>query len=412
MIRFITGKPGDGKSMIATHTIVRQLLKTKRQIITNVPIIPGPLWAFIRARYGQDLEIERITMLDEDQVKQFFLHRGRGWVAPPPKERKDGGDGRIDFAHCTRTVTTPHSDGGPDRIEIEESAVAKLPSVLYVIDEAHLHFGSRQWMDTAQSALFYLSQHRHLGDEVFFVTQHVGQVDKALRRLTQEFWRVTNYGNRIPFGIKLPDAFVVDVFSSEPSLLGQITDTSTLRLDVEGLGSCYDTAGGVGMVGGLADTQSKPKGVRWQYAMAGFAVLMIALFAIPWTIAHVFTTNLEASQGKLNAPRTNSVPVKVAVPVAVTNTVPFPSQIATSQPFVPYNPNTVRTLVDGNGTRAQVGPPIAETVAPKLKFYLRKGDASVLGLDNGDVLSVMDGRLKVFGRILVVDGLRAFRLPE
>ena len=251
-IRFITGLPGGGKSMTAVQTLLKELRNGKREIVTNLALYPGVIWSFLKARYGVEVDISRITILDDDQIKQFYLHLGRGWTAPQPKEKKDGGDGRIDYSHLSRkTEVTP----GVYEEEIKDAK--SLPKVLYMVEEAHVHFGSRQWQDTAQSALFYLSQHRHLGDEVFFITQHVEQTDKALRRLTQEFWRMTNYGSAYPFGVKLPDYFVVDVFTTPPGLLSKVVDTHTIKLDVEGLCGCYDTAAGVGMAGGLADTVGK-----------------------------------------------------------------------------------------------------------------------------------------------------------
>lgn len=399
-IRFITGKPGDGKSMVSTQTLCRQVVQTKRQIVTNLPIIPGPLWAFLRVRYGHEIEPDRITILNEDEVKQFFLHRGRGWVAPQPKERKEGGDGRIDYANVRRTVTV---EAGV--LREETLAVKDLPSVLYIIDEAHLHFGSRQWADTAQSALFYLSQHRHLGDEVFFVTQHVKQVDSALRRLAQEFWRVTNYGNRYPFGVKLPDYFVVDVFNTEPGLLAPIIDTRKLKLDVEGLGSCYDTAGGVGMVGGLADTVDKRRGVPWQAVLGVGVVVLACLLMLPGMAGKLFASKMNAAIPTNAAPLVVKAPRSPALPPAA----PAPASAPAPAPVM-LRPMPVPAHASTASVRPVQFSPVVEP--PRIKWLVRKGDSVSLGLHNGDTYTVGDGRLSVLGQFAVLDGNKVFRLPQ
>lgn len=47
-----------------------------------------------------------------------------------------------------------------------------------------------------------------------------------------------------------------------------------------------------------------------------------------------------------------------------------------------------------------------------MKILIRRENFAMLGLDNGDVLTVGDGRLVIVGRLAVVDGNRAYRLPE
>lgn len=415
-IRFITGKPGDGKSMTAVQALQRELMNGKRHIITNLPVFPGRTWAFLKQRFGVEIDTARITILDEDQTKRFFLHRGAGVQAPMPLEKKDGGDGRIDYAQCVRTVNP--SPG----LVLEERVNGYLNGgVLYIIDEAHLHFGSRQWQDTAQSALFYLSQHRKMGDDVFFVTQHVKQVDSALRRLAAEFWRVTNYGNRFPFGVKLPDYFVIDVFNTEPSLLGQIVDVRKIRLDVEGLASCYDTAAGVGLVGQLADTKQQRKGIPWQVVPVVLLILGVGALFLAKGSGNLFAKEMMKGipPPTSNSPGVTQTPSPAGPPMVLASSVrPAPVAVPVPPPatFVPPPPlpapHPPELLANTNGTHLRTvsfGPPVE---ASRIKWMIRKAGSVSLGLTNGDTFTVGDGRLQVAGQFAILDGTKIFRLPE
>lgn len=398
MIRFIMGRPGEGKSFVATHTMNRHIVQTKLEVVTNLPLIPGPLWFYLKQHHGIDLDTARITTLNDEQVKQFYRYRGRGWATDKPVERKQGGDGRIDFARLRRTVEVE-----PGVVKEEIASAKDLPSVLYIIDEAHNHFSSRHFAETADSALFYLSQHRHLGDEVFLITQNVKQVDVAFRRLAGEFWRITNVGNRFPFGVKLPDYFVVDVFNTEPGLLTPVQDVRKLKLDIEGLGACYDTAGGAGMVGGLADTATKRKGIPWQAVVGVFLLAVVGFFFVPNLVGKTI-----ASAAGVTQP-TNAAPAVAIAPAPTPAPSPAP-------PLKPFNPATftapapVALATNTAQVRHVAFGPAVEPV--RIKWMIRKESSVSLGLSNGDNYTVGDGRLQVMGHFAVLDGNKVFRLPE
>lgn len=392
-VRFLTGKPGDGKSMTAVQALQRELITGKRQIVTNLPLFVGRTWSFLKSRFGADIDVDRITILTEDDTREFYLHRGRGYRAAAPTKDSDG---RIDYAQCL------HADGTTKNAN-------DLPPVLYIIDEAHLHFGSRQWQDTAKAALFYLSQHRKRGDEVFFVTQHVKQVDSALRRLAAEFWRVTNYGARFPFGVKLPDVFVVDVFTAEPSLLSSPIDTRSMRLDVEGLASCYDTAAGVGMVGNMADKVKTRKGIPWQVALVCLVVLLACGFLLPIGVGKAFAKSLPRQSGQTNSLAllstvTNSPPLVVA-----TNALPAPR---VEPPFIPRVIPGGMIMAETPTSKLVVRPGGEPEKLPKVRMILRKANSVTLELDNGDRFTLGDGRIEIVGKLAILDGNKAYRLPE
>jgi zona occludens toxin (predicted ATPase) len=263
-VSFIVGKPGGGSSMLATRVILNELAATDRYVVTNVPLRPKRVIEYLRARYGAAVNPARIRILNDDETKTFFLHRAGGHVAAMPP---DGTNGVVDYSKCV----------GPDDVARDNG---ELLPVFYVIDETHLHFGARDWAKTGKAAMWYLSQHRHFGDKVVFVTQSWKNVDSAFRRLAQEFTTCVNLSKRRAFGFRLPPVFMLRTFDQEPTPYATEVSTETQRLDVDGLASCYDTAAGVGITTGLADTRDKPTGLHWGFGIA-CVVVGLCLLGLP-----------------------------------------------------------------------------------------------------------------------------------
>jgi hypothetical protein len=241
-VSFIVGKPGGGSSMLATRVILNELAATDRYVVTNVPLRPKRVIEYLRARYGAAVNPARIRILNDEETKTFFLHRAGGHVAAMPP---DGTNGVVDYSKCV----------GPDDVARDNG---ELLPVFYVIDETH----------------------RHFGDKVVFVTQSWKNVDSAFRRLAQEFTTCVNLSKRRAFGFRLPPVFMLRTFDQEPTPYATEVSTETQRLDVDGLASCYDTAAGVGITTGLADTRDKPTGLHWGFGIA-CVVVGLCLLGLP-----------------------------------------------------------------------------------------------------------------------------------
>lgn len=386
----ITGLPGGGKSLVGTHYFHKQLIGTKRRIVTNLPVYLGRTWEYLHARYGAEVDMSRVTMISKEEAATFYLHRGGGIVAPLPLSRKKGGDGAIDYANSVRRVEAASGEFREERVNalLEEG-------VLYIIDEAHVCLETQRWEDNADAGLFYLSQHRKLGDDVVIITQHYAQVHKSILRLVSEFWRVTNFGARVPFGVRLPDLFIVDVFTRPPSMLGTIIDTRRLRLDPEGLCSTYNTAAGVGLVGTLADTTKPKRGIPWQLAIVLCVAGVLGLYG-----ALVAGVNLWKNR---TLSKRDDKRLTVPAPVKPTNAPPVmpPALPLPPVPALHTNAAQIRSV--------SFEPP---PQVPKLKWMVRRADAVSLGLTNGESFTVGDGRLVVVGQVAIIDGSRVYRLPK
>lgn len=263
-VYFVFGKPGGGKSLYALTRLVDELRNTTRTVVTNLPIDAGALNAWFQSR-GENVDLHRrLRIIDTEELSTWWRHRGRPadndpglapWVDLPPQL---GPRGETDFA----------ANPGP---------------CFYVLDEIHTHFGSRQWMQTGPAALWYLSQHRKLGDDVFLISQAPGQVDKQLRSLTQEWIHCKNL-RKLKWGgvFRPPQRLLIRSFESEPSKQGgePLLDMNIIRIPAPGLADCYATASGNGIAGAHnADKFEKTKkGLPWWVLLAVPVVLVVFLW--------------------------------------------------------------------------------------------------------------------------------------
>ncbi len=253
-IHFVSGKPGGGKSLYAMKLLVNELVLSKRVVITNLPVNLGELNAFLQEKYptASINLFERLQLLDDaTETGRFWLYRGPGRTIP---EKAD-------------TQGMPDYDGA-----------GLVPPVLYIIDEMHTFFNSREWMKTGKGALFYASRHRHLGDDLVCVTQQIGNVDKQFRGLAQDFTYLRNHAKEKFMGLRSLNRFTRKTFlepwTGAPGQ--QASEWGSFKLDVKGLGSCYNTAAGMGVLNQSADTKEPKKGfsVVWLIPLALVAVVL------------------------------------------------------------------------------------------------------------------------------------------
>jgi len=139
-------------------------------------------------------------------------------------------------------------------------------------------FNARAWAETGNDVLFYLSQHAKLGDTVICITQHIGNVDKQFRSVAQDFTYLRNLGKEKMGMFALPNLFVRKTYLQPATPEAEPMETGRFRLDVTGLGSCYDTAQGVGIHGRGADKTERRKGVPWWVFAVGAPLAIWGFF--------------------------------------------------------------------------------------------------------------------------------------
>jgi len=305
-VHFISGKPGGGKSMYAVKLLISELRHTTRNVVTNLALDLPRLAEYLANEYGNTFNMgQRIRILDESEVGEFWLHPAKGCdiVAKIEIRIRGGKVERPDFA-----------------IRAETGGTA------YFLDEIHLQFNARNWQATGDECLFYLSQHRKLGDDVICITQHVGNVDKQFRSVTQDYTYLRNLKKERLGLFRMMPVFLRSTFSQPATGAPgeKAMETGSFTLDVAGLASCYYTAVGTGIHNrGEADSQVKAKGLSIGWLIAGVVVVLGLASQFPKLMAY-------AINGKAK-----STPVAVTehkqLPVATNPPVP-PRQLATQEP--------------------------------------------------------------------------------
>lgn len=175
----LCGKPGAGKGIESLRLIIAELLDpdSQRIIVTNCSLHLAKITEFLAARGREDINVyERIYVLSWEETPKFYLRRSLSFLGeetrPDPKLPP-----QVDFSTFPETP------------------------VLYVLDEAHEFFNSRNWQrvsnDTA--VLAYVSKHRHLGDGIIWISQTIASVDRQFRERSQEYritrnWAKERYG--------------------------------------------------------------------------------------------------------------------------------------------------------------------------------------------------------------------------
>jgi len=274
MISFVCGIAGGGKSMYATSLLIAECLKGDRCIVTNLAITLPGLSVYLGER-GCHIDVsERVKLLDQDDVKRFFEHRSFREDAWQKIEIRDKGTIWGDASHA---------------------------GILYIIDEAHLFFDSRQWQQTGPDLTYYLTQHRKFTDDVVFVTQFLDQVEKRLKGNCGEFNFLRNHGNDRLFGFRLPSVFQRRSYYKPPGPGTPCSELAVFRLDAAGLGSCYRTGGGVGITG-LADVGKARRGIPWKWAVVAGVVCLGLLALFPKVLASSVVGFLDPKKGGAKNP--------------------------------------------------------------------------------------------------------------
>lgn len=160
MIVAVTGAPGAGKTFYAIRTLTDSL-RTGKFVATNVTLEPD--WER-RLAHGS-----LVGRLRGDRREESFW--ARGYVADDLDDLM-----RVKLG-CTVCGAEKRRDCGHGHGFREGRGVA-------VIDEAHDWLNSRTWdRDKEQRARYvgWFSKHRHLGWDVYVLTQHLDSLDKQLR---------------------------------------------------------------------------------------------------------------------------------------------------------------------------------------------------------------------------------------
>jgi hypothetical protein len=286
---FVSGKPGGGKSYWALKEFVmKELAKGERTVITNLDVKPGFINEWLQKHAPRDVtrrDIDihkRLIVLTREQTTKFYLYRPEDYRFEDPedqweKDKFSGENKKLGYKKPRINLARAFRGFGEEQEEINP---AELGGVVYVIDEVHEYFNAREWAETGRSALSYLSQHRKLGDDVVCITQSIQNVDKQFRSVAQEFQYVRNYNKEKVWMFRSFPFFEVKFYlTPADGANSQPFDATRFTLDQK-ITCCYDTAAGVGVSGGSADTKQKrsglPMSVLVGLVLVGIAALVMA----------------------------------------------------------------------------------------------------------------------------------------
>ncbi|MCL2622889.1 MAG: zonular occludens toxin domain-containing protein, partial [Planctomycetaceae bacterium] len=186
-LQIVAGKPGSGKSyhtvtMLLQHLEDWALFERKegkafdRVLYTNLPLQNIPINDLISSRVGDDVDVSHyIQPIDEDVRKGFIKNAGKFPLAVLPQ------------------------------------------NAFIVIDEVQKMFGAEMDTDKKNKQFDiefrnYISQHRHYGHDLIFITQHTDNISKAILAMAEKLYSVENmkhHGLPFPFNIPFADLDVV-----------------------------------------------------------------------------------------------------------------------------------------------------------------------------------------------------------
>lgn len=196
-IHLYVGRPGAGKSLVAVRKLLDIVQQERRPIYTNLPLKWRVVRLFLHMRGGAELAglIRPLTerhfraFLSRFSAKHSYVEERRGFV-PLRQARAD-----FDVQHPAVI------DG--------MSANWIPPGSLVVVDEAQHWFPNPALSSTSRAKteppelLSYLTMHRHMLHQVWFLTQATRQVSATIKTLAVKFWDVRNMGEEaVAWGLR------------------------------------------------------------------------------------------------------------------------------------------------------------------------------------------------------------------
>lgn len=282
----LTGKPGAGKSFFATRCIIEEIKDRNRTIVTNVPINKEKLREYV----GKDFYI--YTLETFANQAHFFTNRGHYNIDLPNVEAN------VDFKEFLK-----EDDEG----------------VLYVIDEAHLYFNSRNWKHMSNATLSYITFIRHVGDTLVWMCQNYSDIDKQFRGKTQAFHVLRNLTREKIGMFKRGTGFRCYQYIEEAHIASHGTVNATASQDFQypfdiKVAECYNTS----LFNKQHDTKYSVKALPLKYAIWAGVILFCGVLywlsqggyrdTLAWLTPELVGTDSEVQVAQGNEQQLPSVP--------------------------------------------------------------------------------------------------------
>lgn len=342
----VTGLPRHGKSYYATLQILEELRRSKRYVVTNVPLDLEELSAFCDKWMPTDPCLtSRVRLLTAQETAEFYLYDPEGCIVKGVKlwepEQREW-----------------HSALKRDRQPILVPNFARrqepdYPGVFYVIDEAHLFFDAHAWQKIGNDVSFFISQHGHMRTDIMFVTQHPGKLAKRLKVDCEEYTVVTNLGRVKGWkGVTLPGWFMRETYPGNPDdeQRGE-PEKGRFKLKAETIGKLYSTSAGVGLAGRV-DTEEKKRGKHWSRWAISLSLGVVGALFLPLIVLKGFGGLLHHSLGGYFGASTGTM-------------APTPGTIITNPPAPSIGNRVVNNLSSAVNTAIARTPQVTTTEDPQ-----------------------------------------------
>jgi len=345
MIQFLTGIPGSGKGVVCMRYIRDDILNSYRSVITDLPVDLPKFQTYLQDKFGWDGDLNnRLLVLKADEAVEFYRYR-LGYTMP-----------RVENA-----VELSKRDKSAFLIACKEAFNIQddFKGVQYYIDEAHLKFDSREWQTTGPILSFYASQHRHMEDNVLFMSQNPEQVEGRLRMLAQARWEVRNFYVEKLGPFRRRGCFkVAGHYRCPKTLSGTPFETYSFQLD-KNLADCYKTTGAISPQGeGKPESPPKKTGMPWWMLYAAFAaaiaVVGLAVMNAPammsWVVRNTVGAVKDGAIGGLRGEAGETVKEQVEDVVPTGNAALPESGYPTSSSSLPQGTRPTRHETAPAGT--------------------------------------------------------------
>lgn len=282
MLILLDGKNGNGKSLFSMFLMVPRLVHGNKTVATNQEELRlDELNAFCqeiakRADVPPPDLHTKLIQIDKDQSPQYYRFRAHGLLLPAfPEINDDGKRIRYDeFLTLAKDYFKPVK---------EQQARDLPPGVCYFLDEAQDYFNSREWASSGRMVSWHITKHRHLDDDIIWMTPACEELDAGIKRKVHEWYRLVNMRRMKWKGFRMPGQFEARLYYSEPKPGAEPVEVRKFTLG-QGYENLYYTRGALGAKAG-AETEHKIRALPFPALIAGLAVagilLMAGIIALP-----------------------------------------------------------------------------------------------------------------------------------
>lgn len=316
-IRFIYAPIGGGKTLFAVMDICRELERSERFIVTNIPLVTSnpPAGYHTVQEWCQEwikrpvAVADRLVVLTKEQALEHWRYLPAAGLTEDQIKLHGLEIIRNEFEHGTHIVARLPMRPDPvykelTNFEARNRKIGCFPfGCHYYIDEVHGLYSSRNYQKVSPDAENYQSQLRKLDDDQTLISQHPEKVDKNFRRNATEWMQVQNMARTILFmGVTLNNKFRYHYYnqSEMPGKLDKPTSSGWYSFEKrKAFQQLYFTMDGVGISGGLVKESTRVRGrspLVWIFLLIG---IIAGAYFLPRVVQNTVQAAVSGTVGGL-----------------------------------------------------------------------------------------------------------------